>query len=80
MTSADISAVLPEIILAVYAMAALMFGVYTTKDKAAPLIVWVTVGRLRARRRSWWASAGDGTRTSPSAACSSTTPSRASPR
>jgi NADH-quinone oxidoreductase subunit N len=34
MTSADISAVLPEILLAVYAMAALMFGVYTTKDKA----------------------------------------------
>jgi NADH-quinone oxidoreductase subunit N len=44
MTSADISAVLPEIILAVYAMAALMFGVYTTKDKAAPLITWVTSG------------------------------------
>ena len=44
MTSADISAVLPEILLAVYAMAALMFGVYTTKDKAAPLIVWVTSG------------------------------------
>jgi NADH-quinone oxidoreductase subunit N len=44
MTSADISAVLPEIVLAVYAMAALMFGVYTTKDKAAPLITWVTSG------------------------------------
>jgi NADH-quinone oxidoreductase subunit N len=44
MTSADISAVLPEIILAVYAMAALMFGVYTTKDKCAPLLVWVTSG------------------------------------
>jgi NADH-quinone oxidoreductase subunit N len=44
MTSADISAVLPEILLAVYAMAALMFGVYTTKDKCAPLLVWVTSG------------------------------------
>ena len=44
MTSADISLVLPEIVLAVYAMAALMFGVYTTKDKAAPLITWVTSG------------------------------------
>jgi NADH-quinone oxidoreductase subunit N len=44
MTSADISAVLPEILLAVYAMAALMFGVYTTKDKVAPLLVWVTAG------------------------------------
>ncbi len=44
MTSADISAVLPEILLAVFAMAALMFGVYTTKDKVAPLLVWVTAG------------------------------------
>jgi NADH-quinone oxidoreductase subunit N len=42
MTSADISAILPEILLAVYAMAALMFGVYTTKDKTAPMLVWVT--------------------------------------
>jgi NADH-quinone oxidoreductase subunit N len=44
MTSADLSAVLPEILLALYAMAALMFGVYTTKDKAAPMLVWVTAG------------------------------------
>ena len=44
MTSADLSAVLPELLLALYAMAALMFGVYTTKDKAAPLLVWVTAG------------------------------------
>ncbi|NJM82779.1 MAG: NADH-quinone oxidoreductase subunit NuoN [Tabrizicola sp.] len=42
MTSADFSTVLPEIVLAGYAMAALMFGVYTTKDKVAPLLVWVT--------------------------------------
>ncbi len=46
MTSADISAVLPEIILSVYAMAALLFGVYTTKDKTAPLLVWVTTAVL----------------------------------
>jgi len=44
MTSADISAVLPEILLSAYAMAALLFGVYTTKDKAAPMLVWVTSG------------------------------------
>jgi NADH-quinone oxidoreductase subunit N len=44
MTSADFQTVLPEIVLAVYAMAALMFGVYTTKDKAAPLLVWVDGG------------------------------------
>jgi NADH-quinone oxidoreductase subunit N len=78
MTSADISAVLPEIILAVYAMAALMFGVYTTKDKCAPLLVWVTSG-VFVLVGLMVGFAGAGT-TSPSAACSSTTPIRASPR
>ncbi|HGG64785.1 MAG TPA: NADH-quinone oxidoreductase subunit NuoN [Rhodobacteraceae bacterium] len=42
MLNADISIVLPEITLAVFAMAALMFGVYTSKDKVAPLILWAT--------------------------------------
>ncbi len=42
MTNADIQTVLPEVLLAAYAMLALMFGVYTTKDKVAPLLVWVT--------------------------------------
>ncbi|GGE46437.1 NADH-quinone oxidoreductase subunit NuoN [Actibacterium pelagium] len=42
MISADINVVLPEIVLAVYAMAALIFAVYTSKDKAAGLLVWVT--------------------------------------
>jgi NADH-quinone oxidoreductase subunit N len=44
MTSADFTTVLPEIVLAGYAMAALMVGVYTTKDKMAPTIVWATAG------------------------------------
>jgi NADH-quinone oxidoreductase subunit N len=35
MTAADFITVLPEIILAVYAMAALMFAVYTGKDRLA---------------------------------------------
>jgi len=42
MLNADISIVLPEISLAVFAMAALMFGVYTKKDKVAPHILWAT--------------------------------------
>ncbi len=42
MLSADIQTVLPEILLAVYAMAALLFGVYTGKDKMAPMILWAT--------------------------------------
>ncbi|MGL5009745.1 MAG: NADH-quinone oxidoreductase subunit NuoN, partial [Paracoccaceae bacterium] len=48
MTQADFNTVLPEFVLAIYAMAALMFGVYTTKDKAAPLIVVVTSGLMLA--------------------------------
>lgn len=44
MTPQDFSTVLPEVVLALFAMGALMFGVYTTKDKAAPLISWATAG------------------------------------
>ncbi|SLN44518.1 NADH-quinone oxidoreductase subunit N [Pseudoruegeria aquimaris] len=42
MISADIAIVLPEVFLAVYAMAALLYAVYTTKDKAAPALLWAT--------------------------------------
>ncbi|MGB0959687.1 MAG: NADH-quinone oxidoreductase subunit NuoN [Halocynthiibacter sp.] len=44
MISSDISLVLPEIALAVYAMAALLFAVYSTKDKLAGPLLWVTAG------------------------------------
>ena len=44
MTSADFQTLLPEIVLAGYAMAALMAAVYTTKDRLAPLLVWSTAG------------------------------------
>ncbi|MFN3970483.1 MAG: NADH-quinone oxidoreductase subunit NuoN [Gemmobacter sp.] len=44
MTPADFTTALPEILLALYAMAALMFGVYTGKDAMARLITWSTVG------------------------------------
>jgi NADH-quinone oxidoreductase subunit N len=44
MTSADFQTLLPEIVLAGYAMAALLVGVYTTKDKLAPTLVWATAG------------------------------------
>ncbi|MEF3047500.1 NADH-quinone oxidoreductase subunit NuoN [Pseudotabrizicola sp. L79] len=44
MTAADFNTVLPELVLAIYAMAALMFGVYTGKDKTAPMLVWATSG------------------------------------
>jgi NADH-quinone oxidoreductase subunit N len=44
MTSADFQTLLPEIVLAGYAMAALMLAVYTTKDKLAATLVWATAG------------------------------------
>ena len=44
MLSPDFSIILPELVLAIFAMAALMFGVYTTKDKVAGLILQVTAG------------------------------------
>ncbi|MGG7644052.1 NADH-quinone oxidoreductase subunit NuoN [Rhodovulum sp. YNF3179] len=37
-----LSVVLPELVLAIYAMAALMYGVYTGKDREAPLLIWLT--------------------------------------
>jgi len=40
MISADLSVVLPEIALAVYAMVALLAAVYSAKDKAAPILIW----------------------------------------
>ncbi|GAD55170.1 LOW QUALITY PROTEIN: NADH-ubiquinone oxidoreductase chain N [Limimaricola cinnabarinus LL-001] len=42
MFSLDLQTVLPEVILAVYAMVALMAGVYTTKDKSAGILIWAT--------------------------------------
>jgi len=44
MIQADLNVVLPEVILAVYAMIALLAAVYTTKDKAAPIVLWATAG------------------------------------
>ena len=42
MTAQDFSILLPEIALAVYAMVALLYAVYTGKDKAAPMLLWLT--------------------------------------
>ncbi|MCR8723290.1 NADH-quinone oxidoreductase subunit NuoN [Frigidibacter sp. ROC022] len=43
MTQTDLSVILPEILLAVFAMAALLGAVYSGKDKLATLITWATV-------------------------------------
>ena len=44
MTGSDFHIVLPEVILALYAMAALLFAVYTGKDKLTGAITWATAG------------------------------------
>lgn len=60
MISADLQTVLPEILLSVYAMAALLGAVYTTKDDAASLLTWVTSG-LFVLLAVWIGINGDGT-------------------
>ncbi|MCX7286232.1 MAG: NADH-quinone oxidoreductase subunit NuoN [Rhodobacterales bacterium] len=44
MTSVDFQTLAPEIVLAGFALAALMVGIYTTRDKLAPALVWATAG------------------------------------
>jgi len=44
MISADIQIVMPEILLSLYAMVALLAAVYTVKDGAAVLLTWATAG------------------------------------
>ena len=60
MLAADLNVILPEIILAVYAMLALLGAVYTSKDGAAPLLVWVTAA-LMAGLALWIGMTGEGT-------------------
>jgi NADH-quinone oxidoreductase subunit N len=44
MTAMDLTTVLPEFILACYAMVALMVGVYTAKDGMSGVLTWATAG------------------------------------
>jgi NADH-quinone oxidoreductase subunit N len=44
MTAGDFQTLLPEIVLAGYAMAALMAAVHTSKDRLAGMLVWATAG------------------------------------
>ena len=46
MLQADLNTILPEIILSIYAMVALIAAVYTGKDKTAPMLVWITSALL----------------------------------
>ncbi len=42
MISADLNIILPEIVLSIFAMLALVGAVYTSKDKLAPALIWAT--------------------------------------
>ncbi|RXV62155.1 NADH-quinone oxidoreductase subunit NuoN [Roseovarius sp. A46] len=59
---ADLNVILPEIVLAVYAMAALLGAVYTGRDRVAVPLVWATAG-LMALLAIWIGMGGAGTRT-----------------
>ena len=61
MISADLNVILPEILLAAYAIAALLFAVYTTKDKMGPALVWSTA-IVFVGMAAWIGTMGDGTR------------------
>jgi len=59
MLSQDLNTILPEIILALFAMGALLGAVYTVKDKAATLLVWLTAG-LFVLLAFWIGTTGEG--------------------
>jgi len=46
MTASDLNAVLPQLVLALFALAGLMVAAYTGKDRVAPLLTWTTAGVL----------------------------------
>ncbi|SFQ16112.1 NADH-quinone oxidoreductase subunit N [Roseivivax halotolerans] len=62
MISSDLAIILPEIVIAIYAMLALVGCVYTGKDALAPTLVWLTAG-LFALVAIWIATSGGGTAT-----------------
>ncbi|KHQ52350.1 NADH-quinone oxidoreductase subunit NuoN [Mameliella alba] len=60
MISADLNIILPEILLSVFAMAALVGAVYSGKDKLAPLLAWITSALFLALA-FWIGTTGEGT-------------------
>lgn len=59
MIQADLNIILPEILLALFAMLALVAVVYTGKDKMAPMLTWLTAG-VFAILAVWIGMSGDG--------------------
>tara|TARA_R110002110_G_scaffold49676_13_gene147611 strand:- start:586 stop:2028 length:1443 start_codon:yes stop_codon:yes gene_type:complete len=61
MISADLNIILPEILLAAYALLGLLAAVYTTKDKVGGILVWLTAIVLVVLA-AWIGTTGEGTR------------------
>ncbi|WP_412505760.1 NADH-quinone oxidoreductase subunit NuoN [Roseovarius sp. SYSU LYC5161] len=59
---ADLNVILPEIVLSVYAMAALLLTAYTGKDRMAGMLVWLTAA-LFTLMALWIGATAGGTRT-----------------
>ena len=59
---ADLNVILPEIVISVYALAALLLTAYTGKDKMAGMLTWLTAAILVAMAL-WLSTSGVGTRT-----------------
>uniref|UniRef100_UPI003B520FF6 NADH-quinone oxidoreductase subunit NuoN n=1 Tax=Roseovarius indicus TaxID=540747 RepID=UPI003B520FF6 len=62
MMQADLNVILPEIVISVYALAALLVTAYTGKDKMAGMLTWLTAAILVAMAL-WLGTTGQGTRT-----------------
>ena len=61
MISNDLNVILPEILLAVFAILGLLGAVYTSKDKAGGLLVWATAA-VFVLLALWIGATGEGTR------------------
>ncbi|HKL55805.1 MAG: NADH-quinone oxidoreductase subunit NuoN [Roseovarius sp.] len=59
---ADLNVILPEIVISVYAIAALLFTAYTGRDRMAGMLLWLTAA-LFTVMALWIGSTGQGTRT-----------------
>lgn len=59
---ADLNVILPEIVISVYAMAALVLTVYSGRDRMAGMLTWLTAALL-ALMALWIGANGEGTRT-----------------
>ena len=62
MIAADLNIILPEIVLSVWAMLGLLVAVYTSKDKMAAALTWITAG-LFVAVAFWIGLTGEGTQT-----------------